>query len=183
MLEQKTASLGKLSQIFNLIKQAIKGEELDFTQGSIRKAVILLAIPMMLEMAMESVFALVDLYFVGHLHNSSHAIQTVGLTESVLTVIYSLAIGMSMAATAVVARRIGEKNPEAAARAGIQAIIIAFGINLVISIAGFIYATDILLLMGASAETASQGTPFIKIMMGGSIIIVLLFLINGIFRG
>lgn len=183
MSEQNTASLGKLSQIFNLIKQAIKGEELDFTQGSIRKAVILLAIPMMLEMAMESVFALVDLYFVGHLHNSSHAIQTVGLTESVLTVIYSLAIGMSMAATAVVARRIGEKNPEAAARAGIQAIIIAFGINLVISIAGFIYATDILLLMGASTETASQGTPFIKIMMGGSIIIVLLFLINGIFRG
>ncbi|WP_285056227.1 MATE family efflux transporter [Pedobacter ginsengisoli] len=183
MSEQNTASLGKLSQIFNLIKQAIKGEELDFTQGSIRKAVVLLAIPMMLEMAMESVFALVDLYFVGHLHNSSHAIQTVGLTESVLTVIYSLAIGMSMAATAVVARRIGEKNPEAAARAGIQAVIIAFAINLLISIAGFIYATDILLLMGASAETASQGTPFIKIMMGGSIIIVLLFLINGIFRG
>ena len=81
----------------------LKAEDLDYTQGSIRKAVILLAIPMMLEMAMESVFALVDLYFVGHLHNSSHAIQTVGLTESVLTIIYSLAIGMSMAATAVVA--------------------------------------------------------------------------------
>ncbi|HKG06689.1 MAG TPA: MATE family efflux transporter [Pedobacter sp.] len=183
MLEQHKASSGKLSQIYNLIKQAIKGEELDFTQGSIRRAVLLLAIPMMLEMAMESVFALVDLYFVGHLHNSSHAIQTVGLTESVLTVIYSLAIGMSVAATAVVARRIGEKDPDAAAKAGMQAIVVAFGINLIISIAGFIYATDILLLMGASAETASQGTPFIKIMMGGSIIIVLLFLINGIFRG
>jgi len=175
--------MGKLSQISNLIKQSLNGKELDFTQGSIRKAVILLSIPMMLEMAMESVFALVDLYFVGHLHNSSHAIQTVGLTESVLTVIYSLAVGMSMAATAVVARRIGEKNPDAAAKAGIQAIIIAFAINMIISIAGFIYATDILLLMGASTETASQGTPFIKIMMGGSIIIVLLFLINGIFRG
>jgi len=175
--------MGKLAQIFSVIKQSLNGEELDFTQGSIRRAVILLAIPMMLEMAMESVFALVDLYFVGHLHNSSHAIQTVGLTESVLTVIYSLAIGMSMAATAVVARRIGEKNPEAAAKAGIQAVLIAFAMNLIISIAGFIYATDILLLMGASAETATQGTPFIKIMMGGSIIIVLLFLINGIFRG
>lgn len=183
MSTQQQAQPGRLSQIYTLIKQSLDGKELDFTQGSIRRAVLLLAIPMMLEMAMESVFALVDLYFVGHLHNSSHAIQTVGLTESVLTVIYSLAIGMSMAATAVVARRIGEKNPDAAAKAGIQAILIAFFINLVISIAGFIYAADILLLMGASAETARQGTPFIQIMMGGSIIIVLLFLINGIFRG
>lgn len=183
MSQQQTASQGRLSQIFTLLKQALKGEDLDFTQGSIRRAVLLLAIPMMLEMAMESVFALVDLYFVGHLHNSSHAIQTVGLTESVLTIIYSLAIGMSMAATAVVARRIGEKNPEAAAKAGMQAIIIAVFFNLLISIAGFIYASDILLLMGASAETAAQGTPFTRIMMGGSVIIVLLFLINGIFRG
>ena len=183
MSQSHHPSASKLLQIAGVIKQALNGEELDFTQGSIRRAVILLAIPMMLEMAMESVFALVDLYFVGHLDNSSHAIQTVGLTESVLTVIYSLAIGMSMAATAVVARRIGEKNPDAAAKAGIQAVIIAFVINLIISFTGFVYAADILLLMGASAETAAQGTPFIKIMMGGSIIIVLLFLINGIFRG
>ena len=91
-----------------LLKQALKGGETDYTQGSIRKAVLLLAIPMMLEMIMESVFALVDLYFVGHLEDSSAAIQTVGLTESVLTIMYSIAIGMSMAATAVVARRIGE---------------------------------------------------------------------------
>jgi len=183
MSQQQTALSGKLSQIYTLIKQSLKGEELDFTQGSIRKAVVLLAIPMMLEMAMESVFALVDLYFVGHLHNSSHAIQTVGLTESILTVIYSLAIGMSMAATAVVARRIGEKDPVAAAKAGVQAILIAVAFNLLISIAGFIYAQELLLFMGASAETARQGTTFMRIMMGGSIIIVLLFLINGIFRG
>lgn len=175
--------MGKLSQIFTLLKQAFKGEELDFTQGSMRRAVLLLAIPMMLEMAMESVFALVDLYFVGHLHNSSHAIQTVGLTESVLTIIYSLAIGMSMAATAVVARRVGEKDPEAAGKAGMQAIFIAVVFNIIISVVGLFFATDILLLMGASAETAAQGTPFMRIMMGGSIIIVLLFLINGIFRG
>lgn len=175
--------MGKLSQILSLLKQAFKGEDLDFTKGSMRRAVLLLAIPMMLEMAMESVFALVDLYFVGHLHNSSHAIQTVGLTESVLTVIYSLAIGMSMAATAVVARRVGEKNPEAAGKAGMQAIFVAVCFNILISIFGFIYATDILLLMGASTETALQGTPFMRIMMGGSVIIVLLFLINGIFRG
>lgn len=183
MSEQKTASMGKLSRIFILLKQAINGEDLDFTQGSMRRAVLLLAIPMMLEMAMESVFALVDLYFVGHLHNSSHAIQTVGLTESVLTIIYSLAIGMSMAATAVVARRVGEKDPEAAGKAGMQAIFIAVVFNILISVAGLIYATDILLIMGASAETAAQGTPFMRIMMGGSVIIVLLFLINGIFRG
>ncbi|SMD01109.1 MATE family efflux transporter [Pedobacter nyackensis] len=175
--------MSKLSQIFTLLKQAIKGEELDYTEGSIRRAVLLLAIPMMLEMAMESVFALVDLYFVGHLHNSSHAIQTVGLTESVLTIIYSLAIGMSMAATAVVARRVGEKDPKAAAKAGMQAIFISVALNILISVIGVIYATDILLLMGASAETAIQGTPFMRIMLGGSVIIVLLFLINGIFRG
>ncbi|WP_316819976.1 MATE family efflux transporter [Pedobacter gandavensis] len=183
MSAQQAASQSKLSRIISLLKQALKGEDLDFTQGSIRKGVILLAIPMMLEMAMESVFALVDLYFVGHLPNSSHAIQTVGLTESVLTIIYSLAIGMSMAATAVVARRIGEKNPEAAAKAGVQAILIAVAFNLIISLIGVIYAADILLLMGASAETVAHGTTFTQIMMGGSVIIVLLFLINGIFRG
>ncbi|HWW39903.1 MATE family efflux transporter, partial [Pedobacter sp.] len=183
MPEHQTAAQSKLFRIFTLLKQALKGEELDYTQGSIRRALLLLAIPMMLEMAMESIFALVDLYFVGHLHNSSHAIQTVGLTESVLTIIYSLAIGMSMAATAVVARRIGEKDPAAAAKAGMQALIIAIAVNIVISITGFIFATDLLLFMGASAETARQGTPFMQIMMSGSIVIMLLFLINGIFRG
>src|SRR5436853_1124194 len=93
-----------------LFRDAIKGEQQDYTIGSISKAVFMLAIPMILEMGMESVFAVVDLYFVGHLRDSSHSIQTVGLTESVLTIIYSLAIGISMAATATVARRIGEKN-------------------------------------------------------------------------
>src|SRR6201991_1778160 len=118
MSTDQTTAISKSTRIFTLIKEALRGGEHDFTRGSIRRAVLLLAIPMMLEMAMESVFALVDPYFVGHLPNSSYAIQTVGLTESVLTVIYSLAIGLSMAATAVVARRIGEKNPEAASKAG-----------------------------------------------------------------
>lgn len=172
-----------LSTYIQLISQALKGEETDYTAISIRKAILLLAIPMMLEMMMESVFALVDLYFVGHLPNSSHAIQTVGLTESVLTIIYSLAIGMSMAATAVVARRIGEKNPEAAAKAGMQTIVISMFVNVIISLAGLFYAKEILLLMGASEETALQGTNFVRIMMGGSMVIMLLFLINGIFRG
>lgn len=178
-----TAADGKLTRAYALIKQSLKGEDFDYTQGSIKKAVVLLAIPMILEMVMESVFALVDLYFVGHLPNSSHAIQTVGLTESVMTILYSLAIGMSMAATAVVARRVGEKDPAGAGRAGMQAIVVASAITVVLSIFGFIYAREILLLMGASAETARQGTDFTRIMMGGSLIVVLLFLINGVFRG
>lgn len=182
-MTQVTPSQGKLSLIFSIIKKSLRGEELDYTTGSIRLSVILLAIPMMLEMMMESVFALVDLYFVGHLENSSFAIQTVGLTESVLTIIYSLAIGISMAATAVVARRIGEKDPKAAGKAAMQAILVAVVINLIITIFGVYFGTDILLLMGASPEAAEHGTPFIQIMMGSSIVITLLFLINGIFRG
>lgn len=182
-MTQEIQSTGAVSRFFALLKQSLKGENIDFTQGSMRRAVVLLAIPMMLEMAMESVFALVDLYFVGHLENSSFAVQTVGLTESVLSIVYSIAIGMSMAATAVVARRIGEKDPEAASRAGMQAIIIAVAVNVVIACFGFAYATDILVLMGSSRESAEFGTPFMRIMMGGSFVIMLLFLFNGIFRG
>ncbi|MFT3794018.1 MATE family efflux transporter [Flavobacterium sp.] len=182
-MTQSAPSKGKLAIIFSVIKKSLRGEELDYTTGSIRMSVILLAIPMMLEMMMESVFALVDLYFVGHLKESSFAIQTVGLTESVLTIIYSLAIGISMAATAVVARRVGEKDPKAAGKAAMQAILVASCINFVITIFGVYFGTDILLLMGASPEAAAHGTPFIRIMMGSSIIITLLFLINGIFRG
>ncbi len=179
----QSAATSKLSRIFTLLKQAVKGGNHDFTKGSIRRAVLLLAIPMMVEMAGESVFALVDQYFVGHLRHSSYAIQTVGLTESVLSIIYSLAIGMSMAATAVVARRVGEQDPLAASKAGMQTVTIALIINIVIGLAGFYYAADILSLMGASAETVKLGTNFTRIMMGETIIIVLLFLINGIFRG
>jgi putative MATE family efflux protein len=138
---------------------------------------------MMLEMAMESVFALVDLYFVGHLPHSSYAIQTVGLTESCLTIIYSLAVGMSMAATAIVARRIGEKDPVEAAKAGMQTVTLAILVNFVIGVAGFYYASNILSLMGASSETVRLGTSYTRIMMAESLIIVMLFLINGIFRG
>ena len=172
-----------VSRFVLLLKQSLNGESIDFTKGSIRRAVLLLAIPMMLEMMMESVFALVDLYFVGHLENSSFAVQTVGLTESVLTIFYSIAIGMSMAATATVARRVGEKDPVAAAKAGMQAIVVSMLVNVLLAIAGFIFATDILVAMGSSQASAEYGTPFIHIMMGSSFIIMLLFLFNGIFRG
>ena len=179
----ETTYTGKSPNWFSLLKDAIRGEEMDYTSGSLRKAVIMLAIPMMLEMILESVFAVVDLYFVGHLPNSSVAVQVVGLTESVLTIIYSLAIGMSMAATAVVARRVGEKNPDAAAHAGVQALLVAIVLTAVLSLAGFVFAKEILLLMGASEGAAQEGTAFVQIMMGGSVVIMLLYLINGIFRG
>jgi putative MATE family efflux protein len=141
----------------------------------------MLAIPMIIEMGMESVFAVVDLFFVSKL--GKHAISTVGLTESVLTIVYSLAIGTSMAATAVVARRVGEKNEAGAASAAMQSIFIALVIVGFISVAGFIYAADILRLMGAEPETIKVGTPYIRVMMASSVVIMLLFLINGIFRG
>jgi putative MATE family efflux protein len=180
-MSRSSTSSYSFSNIFSLIKQSLNGELQDYTTGSIRRAVILLAIPMMLEMGMESVFALVDIYFVSHL--GKHATSTVGLTESVITIVYSLAIGISMAATAMVARRVGEKNPEAATQAGMQAIFVSLIITLAVSIPGFIYAPEILTLMGAEPEAVSMGTTYTRIIMGGSLVIMLLFLINGIFRG
>lgn len=171
----------RFSSLVQVIISSLKGESHDYTQGSIPKAVILLAIPMMLEMSMESVFALVDIYFVSHL--GKHATSTVGLTESVITIVYSLAIGISMAATAMVARRVGEKNLDEAAHSGAQAMVLAIAVTLVISVAGFLYAGDILSLMGAEPEAISVGINYTRILMAGSVSIMLLFMINGIFRG
>lgn len=167
--------------VWSIIKQAISSEEQDYTTGSIRKAVILLAIPMMLEMSMESVFAVVDIFFVSHL--GKHATSTVGLTESVVTIVYSLAMGISMAASAMVARRVGEKDKPGAARAGVQAIILALSITVLVSTSGVIFADDILRLMGAENDTITMGVTYTRIIMASSIVIMLLFLINGIFRG
>ncbi len=177
----KSVSTNKLSGYFSVFLQALRGEEHDYTSGSMRRAVVMLAIPMILEMAMESVFAVVDLFFVAKI--GKHAVSTIGLTESVLTIVYSLAIGLSMAATAVVARRIGEKNGAGAAIAAVQSLWLALLVTVLISIAGVVWAGDILRLMGAERETIAIGTPYVRIMFGGSIVIVLLFLINGIFRG
>lgn len=178
---QMDKTISRLHYFLSLAKQSLYGVTQDYTSGSIRKAIFLLAIPMIFEMMMESVFAVVDIFFVSKL--GQHAVSTVGLTESVLTLIYSLAIGMSMAATAMVARRIGEKNPEAAAVAATQSILIALAVVVIITIPGFIYAAEILKVMGAEPDTVIIGTPYIRIMMGGSVAIMLLFLINGIFRG
>ena len=169
------------NRIFNIIRTSLNGEQRDYTQGSLSKAIFLLAIPMILELSLESVFAVVDIFFVSKL--GQHAIATVGLTESVISLVYSIAIGLSTAATAVVARRIGEKNPDAAAHAGAQSLIIAFMVTAVISILGVVFAENILSLMGADAKVVHEGAIFTKIMFGGSLVIMLLFLINGIFRG
>ncbi len=169
------------SAIVSVIKLSLNGEEQDYTQGSIRKAVFLLAIPMILELSLESVFALVDIFFVSKL--GSNAIATVGLTESVITIVYSIAIGLSVAATAIVARRIGEKNPEAAAHAGAQSLLVALLVTVITSISGVIFGGHILTMMGASETVVNEGAIFTRIMFGGSIGIMLLFLINGIFRG
>lgn len=164
-----------------VIRQSLNGQEQDYTQGSLRRAVFLLAIPMILELSLESVFAVVDIFFVSKLGQA--AIATVGLTESVITIVYSVAIGLSTAATAIVARRVGEKNPEAAAHAGAQALLISFVVTALISVLGVVYAPEILALMGASHDVVRDGAVFTRIMLGGSIVIMLLFLINGIYRG
>jgi putative MATE family efflux protein len=169
------------NRIFNIIRTSLNGEQRDYTQGNLSKAIFLLAIPMILELSLESVFAVVDIFFVSRL--GQHAIATVGLTESVISLVYSIAIGLSTAATAVVARRIGEKNPDAASHAGAQSLIIAFVVTAIISILGVVFAENILSLMGADARVVSEGAIFTKIMFGGSLVIMLLFLINGIFRG
>lgn len=171
----------KLARLWRIIRQSLNGEQMDYTQGSIPKSVFLLAIPMILELSLESVFALVDMFFVGKL--GENAIATVGLTESVITIVYSLAIGLSTAATAIVARRIGEKNQEAAAHAGAQSIIVAVIASVILSILGMLFAGNILSLMGANDDVVRDGAIFTRIMFGGSAGIMLLFLINGIYRG
>ncbi|WP_410880745.1 MATE family efflux transporter [Myroides sp. DW712] len=168
---------------FALIKQSFSNETLDLTNIPTNKAVLLLAIPMMFEMLMESVFALVDLYFVGHLKESAFAIQTVGLTESLLSIIYAICIGISMAATAIIARRIGEKDREQASIHAAQAISIATIITVILSILGFIFAKDWLIWMGASEESAEYGYGYTRILLVSCVSIMMLFLINGIFRG
>ncbi|MBZ5857827.1 MATE family efflux transporter [Flavihumibacter profundi] len=182
-MSNNTGSTLNLGRLYQFIKSAMRGDAQDYTVGSIRRAVFLLAIPMILEMGMESVFAIVDLYFVGRLPDSRHNIQTVGLTESVLSIIYSLAIGISMAATAMVARRVGEKDSRAAAHAAMQSLWLAGAITFIVSMAGLFLAPDILQWMGAEPATVAMGTPYTRLMMGGSLVIMLLFLINGIFRG
>lgn len=170
-----------ISGFFSILKAALKGEERDYTKGSIKLAILLLAVPMILELSLESVFALVDMFFVGKL--GQNAIAVVGYTESMITMVYSLSIGLSTAATAIIARRVGEKEMSGASKAAIQALLISLFVSAIISFFGVIYAEKMLAFMGATPEVIAEGLTFTKIMFGFNIVIVLLFLINGIFRG
>lgn len=171
----------KAVSLFRLFKQALKGEEQSYTTGSIDRAIFLLSIPMILEMSMESLFAIVDAFYVSRL--GVDALATVSLTESILTLVYSLAIGLSMGATAMVARRVGEKDIQSAAKAGVQAIYLATGVSVIIGILGVFFAHDILAVMGASESVVATGSNYTRWMFGGNITIMLIFLINAIFRG
>jgi len=160
---------------------AIRGVEIDYTTVRLRQAIFFLAIPMVLEMVMESVFVLVDVFFVAKLGPES--VAAVGLTESVITIVYSIAVGLTMAITAMVARRIGEKDPEQAAHTAIQAIYLGIVLSIPISIAGIIWAKDVLQLMGGSDALIETGAGYTAILIGGNATIMLLFIINAIFRG
>jgi putative MATE family efflux protein len=172
----------KISSFFRLFRDAVKGTEQDYTALSIDKAIFMLSIPMILEMIMESLFAVVDVYWVSRL-NDNDAVATIGLTESVLTLVYSLAIGLSMGATAMVARRVGEKDFNAAKVAAAQALYIGIAISLLIFISGIFFSEDILRLMGASETLIANNSGYTRWMLSGNIVIMLLFLINAIFRG
>lgn len=167
--------------IFRSFKTAITGTEKEFTTGSIDRAIFMLAVPMILEMLMESLFAVVDVFFVSKL--GTNAVATVGLTESMLTIIYSIGMGISMGATALVARRTGEKKTDAAAHAGMQAVYAGAFLGIAIGIVGIIYAKDLLGMMGADTALVENNYRYTQIMMGSNVVIMLLFIINGVFRG
>ena len=167
--------------LFRTILQAFRGEHHDYTAAPLNRAVLLLAVPMVLEMVMESLFAVADVFWVSHL--GKEAIAVVGLTESVMSLIYAVAIGISIAATAIVARRIGEKDPERAAHAAGQVILLGVGCALLIGLVLGTLAPHILDLMGADAATVARGGSFTRIMLGGNVTVFLIFLINAIFRG
>lgn len=163
------------------IREALNGSEQDFTTGPVPRAVILLAIPMVLEMALESVFAVVDVFFVSRL--GAAAVAAVGLTESLLALTYALAMGLSVAVTAVVARRWGEKDKEGAAHAAAQALLLGIAVALVLGVTGVLFAEPLLRLMGADDAVVATGLGYTRIMLGGEVTIILLFLLNAAFRG
>lgn len=167
--------------LWSAIGESLRGSHRDYTSGPIGRSIILLAVPMVLEMLMESVFAVVDIFWVAHL--GADAVATVGLTESMLTLMYAVAIGLGIGATAMVARRIGERNPEGAARAAVQAIALGLIVSLVVAVIGLPFAGKLLAVMGGSPWVLEHGSSFTRVMFAGNASILLLFLINAIFRG
>jgi putative MATE family efflux protein len=167
--------------LWSSIREAVRGSHQDFTTGGLNRAILLLAIPMVLEMVLESLFAVVDVFWVGRV--GANAVATVGLTESLMLLIFAIGMGLSLSTTAMVARRIGEKDPEDAAVAGVQAIIIGLAISVLLGIPALIFAPNLLHLMGASPEIVATGSGYARIALGGSGVVLLLFLNNAIFRG
>jgi len=166
--------------LWQSIREALRGSHEDFTTGSLNRAILLLAIPMVLEMVLESLFAVVDVFWVGRL--GADAIATVGLTESLLSLVFAVGLGLSLSTTAMVARRIGEKDPRGAAVAGVQAIVLGLGVSLAIGLPCFFLAPRLLHLMGASPQVVAVGGGYARIALGGSGAILMLFLNNAIFR-
>lgn len=164
-----------------ILREAVEGSSRDFTSGSLNLAIFLLAVPMILEMLMESVFAIVDIYFVAHL--GADAVAVVGLTESMLAIVFAMAIGLSVSATATVSRRTGENDPDGAARSAAHAIYLGVLFSVVLSVVGVVFAPHFLALLGANSRVIEMGTPFTRIMLGGNSVILFLFLLNAIFRG
>ncbi|MBX3289265.1 MAG: MATE family efflux transporter [Acidobacteria bacterium] len=171
----------KKDTFFSVLREALAGTERDFTKGSIPLALTILAIPMILEMSMEALFAIVDTFFVAKL--GAAAVAVVGLTESVLALVYAVAMGLSIGATATVSRRFGEKDFDGAARAATHVVYLGFVVSLVMGVIGVVFAGDIYRLLGAGEDVLAIGLPFMQIMFGTSAVIVFLFLLNGIFRG
>ena len=179
--EQNVAVAGALPTLWSSVREALRGSHQDFTAGSLNRAILLLAIPMVLEMVLESLFAVVDVFWVGRL--GADAVATVGLTESLLSLVFAVGLGLSLSTTAMVARRIGEKDPPGAAVAGVQAIALGLAISAIMGIPCFFYAPQLLRLMGASSQIVAVGSGYARIALGGSGAIMMLFLNNAIFRG
>lgn len=177
----KPGSASTRNSIWKELKEAIRGTEEDYTKIGMKRAIFLLAVPMILELVMESTFAVVDIYFVGKLGAS--AVATVGLTETYLFLLYSVAMGMAVAVTAIVARRTGENNREEAGKTAVQAIILGVLISLPFAIAGIFFSKELLALMGGDEWTIEHGYRYTQWMLGSNAVIVLLFVINGIYRG
>jgi putative MATE family efflux protein len=169
------------NSFWSILKEAIFGSNRDFTEGSIKQAIFILSVPMIFEMFAESLFAIVDIFYVGKL--GATAIAVVGMTEIMMYVVYSVAIGISIAATSSVARRIGEKDKDGVAKAATHAIYLGLLASFLMSVTGIIFASDFLRLLGADADVIAEGTTFVQILLGGNVVVVFLFLLNAIFRG
>jgi putative MATE family efflux protein len=173
-------TISYIRSFFKDVAEAVSGTEQDFTEGRLSRAILLLSIPALLEMVMESIFVIVDIFFVSRL--GADAVATVGLTESLLTIIYAISLGLGTATTSLVSRRVGEKNPDAASHTAFQAIITGLAVSMIIGIPGLLYAEDLLNLMGASSSIVQNMSGYSRIMIGGNVVIMLLFIINAIFR-